>query len=235
MAQESAMDRLSEQEMPRVTSFSSGTLAYRARMKAVNSLGSMEPAVSQTVTVFAPASMAARTASYRKVVSLRVASSAMNSTSAQYLRHSARVSRMEVSMASGFLWKRYSICTGLTGAHTCSRAFFASFRAFQVAATLSAFSATGTARMLSFTAAAMDLIRRASILGWAMGSSSMTETPSLSSSLLSSIFSLKEREISLPVCFMVTSLIRIWFIALAPYSYGIVYRILVYRILEMYA
>ena len=109
-------------------------------------------------------------------------------------------------MPSGFLWNRYSICTGLTGAQTCRRAFLASFSAFQVRRTLSGSSATGTARMLFFTAAATDLIRRLSILGLVMGSSSITLAPNLSSSLLSSIFSLKDREKSEADCFMVMSL-----------------------------
>ena len=209
------MDSSSEQETPRSTPAMAGTDPQMWRRKDVNSSGSMTPAASHIVTVVAPASMAALRISQRKLSSLRVASSARNSTSGQRARQAATVSLTAFSMASGFLWKRYSIWTGLTGAWTWRRGFFASFRAFQVICTFSGERATGTATMLPLTAAATDLTRRLSIFGCSMGSSSMTDAPRRSRSLASSIFSRKDREKStaLPVCFMVTSLIRIVFIS----------------------
>ena len=47
-------------------------------------------------------------------------------------------------------------------AQTCNLACFAMESAFHVSATLSAFNSTGAETMLSFTAAAMDLIRNIS-------------------------------------------------------------------------
>ena len=76
------------------------------------------PAVSQSVIVVAPALMAAFIASARNAPSLRVASSATNSTSSQRARQEATVRLIASSIASGFVWKRYSICTGLVAAQT---------------------------------------------------------------------------------------------------------------------
>ena len=70
---------------------------------------------------------------------------------------------------------------------------------------------------LFFTVEAMDLIRRASTFGWVMPSNSITFTFNLSNSFGSSIFSLKDREKSFPVCFNVVSLILIWFIVFSPF------------------
>ena len=64
----------------------------------------------------------------------------------------------------------------------------------------------------------MDFMRRLSTFRLWMPSSSMTEVSSLSSSLASSIFSLKDREIYAVFCFIVVSLILIRFIIFAPYN-----------------
>ena len=120
------------------------------------------------------------------------------------------ISWIVFNIASGFLWNRYSICTGLTEANTCNLGCFASFNAFHVASTLSVDNATGTATMLFFTVEATDLIRSASIFGCIIPSNSMTVTPNLSNSFGISNFSLKDRVNSFPVCFMVMSLILIW-------------------------
>ena len=95
---------------------------------------------------------------------LRVASSAMNSTSSVLSAQARSVLSILASMASGFLRDRYSICTVLTGAATWSRGCFAGLRASQVCSTLSSFSSTCTARTLFFTAEAMDFTRSASAL-----------------------------------------------------------------------
>ena len=154
-----------EQERPSTTSFNSLTFSYRASKKEQSSSGRMAPVASQTVMILAPAAIAVWMARYKKAESLLVASSAINSTSVVFSRHARTISSMVCNIAFGFLWKRYSICTGLTEANTCKRGFLASFKAFQVASTLSTERATGTATILFFTVEATDLIRRASTFG----------------------------------------------------------------------
>ena len=201
--------------MPRVTSPRAGIVSIRFLRKAASSSGSRAPVASQTVTVFAPAATAVSMAFCKKAASLRVASSARNSTSSALSAQALTISSIHASMASGFLRDRYSICTVLTGAMTCSRGYFAPLRASQVSFTLSVFSSTGTATMLLFTAEAMDFTRSASALPERIPSISMTETASLSKSLEISILPLKLRLWSacLASCFIVMSLIRILSIA----------------------
>ena len=150
--------------------------------------------MSHKVTTVAPASTAALTASFRKSASLLPASHATNSTSLQHSLASAVSFATFLTMAAGFILVIYSIWTVLTGATTWIRGFFASLRAFHVFFSVSfSVSDSGTATVLSFTALAIDLIRRLSVLLFLMAAVSMTWIPTLSSSLESSIFSLKER------------------------------------------
>ena len=118
MAQASAMASAFAQLTPSVTPPSSGTCENTVPRNSENSPGSIVPAVSQTVTVEAPAAMAARSMSHRNAGSARVASSAMNSTSEQTALQAPTVCVTASSMAAGFLPARYSICTALTGAAT---------------------------------------------------------------------------------------------------------------------
>ena len=69
----------------------------------------MAPVASHTVTVFAPAAIAVLIALYKNALSLLVASSAINSTSDVFAQHAEIVSSIALSIASGFLLKRYSI------------------------------------------------------------------------------------------------------------------------------
>ena len=71
----------------------------------------------------------------------------------------SRLSGIELTVAAACLARTF---LELTGAQTCNLGCFASFSAFHVIWTLSALSSTGTATMLSCTAAAIDLIRRES-------------------------------------------------------------------------
>ena len=114
---------------------------------------------------------------------------------------------------AGFLWQRYSICTVLTGSETCSRGCAASFTAFQAASALSASSVfSGRASTLSCTALARDFTRSVSIRRLTIRLTSITSTPSLSSSLASSIFSrkLREKPPASGGTFIVMSLIRMF-------------------------
>ena len=98
------------------------------------------------------------------------------------------------STTGGFLWQMYSICTVEVGTTSCSRAFFASCSAVQVASIPASSNGQETHSTLLFTLAAIDLISSASRFSPENTGSSMAEMPSLSNSLAISIFSLKLRE-----------------------------------------
>ena len=107
--QASAIAMVLAQATPRVTSESAGIVSASSFRKAANSSGKSAPVASQTVTVFAPAAIAVSMAFFKKALSLRVASSAMNSTSSVLSAQARSVLSILASMASGFLRDRYSI------------------------------------------------------------------------------------------------------------------------------
>ena len=135
----------------------------------------------------------------------------MNSTFPHFSRHAATVAATASCIAAGFFPARYSICTALTGAATCSLGHFASFSAAHTVSTPSVLSATGTDTALCVTADATDLISRLSIFTCSTGGSSITDTPARASSFASSIFSrkLSVYPAALPACRMVTSVMDI--------------------------
>ena len=129
VAQAVAMFISSEHMTPSRTLSISGTAALISSRNLANSSGNISPAVSHRVITVAPAEMAVRMARQRNSLSLRQASSAMNSTSPHFSRHWVISPEMVSRVFSGFLCQKYSIWVGLMGASTCSRGFTAFFSA----------------------------------------------------------------------------------------------------------
>ena len=104
IADASAIEMVLEEDIPTETLESIGTDSYTSDIKSENSSGSIVPAVSQRVTVRAPAFIAVFKSKGRKSLSALVASPAINSTSGESAAQASTVFRTDSIRASGFLW-----------------------------------------------------------------------------------------------------------------------------------
>ena len=172
------MDNLSETITPRQAS------PMHSRMPATNlpnSSGSISPASSDTVSVAAPASFAAKSALSRKPFSERVASRAVNSTSGHSALALLTVSLIFSSIFSGLRCMEYSMPTTETGYLTFRRGLDASLTAEN------AFShsppVTGTETTAFLVCLAMVLISISSLFSSPAGQTQITSTFTSSRSL----------------------------------------------------
>ena len=163
----------SEHCTPRVTPDSALVRSCNDRTNAPNSSGSITPAVSHTVTVAAPAATAVCSASDKNAGSARVASPALKATSVPSDAAFFTSRSMSSSMAAGFLWHWYSICTVESGAWMQMQGCFASRSTCAPASTSASVSGTDSTSFAFRTVDAMDLTSSASATPLFMGGSSM--------------------------------------------------------------
>ena len=158
---------------------------------AANSSGRVSAALSQMVTLVAPASTAARTALFKKSGSARVASRAQNSTSATDFFAVETQAAIHSSIFCGLRCARYSMPTGETGTSTRMRGRAAEESARMAFCRLSSLLPTATESAAVFTKEATVRIRSISARTLAISGSSTASTRSRSKWRAISVFSLK--------------------------------------------